>query len=226
MRAQLAVLLLAASVAGAQQFPAGPVPPATAKARSSSGELRVTGFMINGERSYEFFNNVQNETGSVNGIEVLLRAKPIGLSFRSMSGTFGNQPHVTSADARLLLGPPPFSVMAGAGRRALWSDLNATAPTQFDLGIVGVSSTVSIGGTGLRTYIEGAAFLPAGKDAQDRMKGGLEGEAALIYTMPKVPIFVQLGYRTEVFTAKGATYETPEELRGLRVGGGIQFGGR
>lgn len=225
MRAMVAVLLAAASVAGAQQFPAGPIAPANAKAKGSSAEMRVTGFIINGERSYEFFNNVETETGSVNGVEVLLRTKAIGLSVRSLSGEFGNQPHVTSADARLLLFPQQFSIMIGAGRRALWSDLNATAPTQFDLGIAGVSSTIPIGGSGLRTNISGAVFLPAG-ESKDRIKGGMEGEASVIYTLPKVPLFLQVGYRTELFTSKGSNYETPEELRGIRLGGGIQFGGR
>ena len=138
---------------------------------------------------------------------------------------FGTQPHVTSADARILLFPPVFTIMVGAGRRALWSDLNANAPTQFDLGVAGVSSTMSIGGSGLRTNVSAAVFLPAG-EAKDRVKGGMEGEASVLYTLPKVPVFVQLGYRTEIFTSKGANFETPEEMRGIRVGGGIQFGGR
>jgi hypothetical protein len=225
MRALCAVLLIgAASVAGAQ-FPDAPVAPATAKAKSSSWEMRVGGFMISGERSYEFFQNVENTTGSVKGVEAVLRSKVIGLSFRSLTSEFGTQPHVTSADARILLFPPIFTVMVGAGRRALWSDLNAESPTQFDLGLAGVSSTMSIGGSGLRTNVSAAVYLPAG-EAKDRVKGGMEGEASVLYTFPKVPLFVQLGYRTEIFTSKGENFETPEEMRGIRVGGGIQFGGR
>lgn len=233
MRARFAVLLLgAASVAGAQ-IPAGPTAPADARAKRSSWEMRVGGFMLSGERSYEFFNNVESTTGTMQGVEVLLRTKAIGLSVRSLTSEFGTQPHVTSADARVVLFPPVFSIMVGAGRRALWSELNETAPTQFDIGIAGVSSTIPIGGSGLRTYISGAVFLPAG-EAKDRVDKGMEGEAALLYTLPKVPLFLQVGYRTELFTSKGAptgpgTAQAdlrPEEIRGIRVGGGIQFGGR
>ena len=116
MRAILLALALGAATAGAQvTAPAMPVAP---KPKSSGGELRIGGIMISGERSYDFLNSVENEAGSIKGIDVLLRARIIGLSFRSLSGTFGDQPHVTSADARLLLGPPVFTIMAGAGRRA------------------------------------------------------------------------------------------------------------
>ena len=223
MRALLLALALGAATAGAQVT--APTMPVAPKPKSSGGELRIGGIMISGERSYEFLNSVQNEVGSIKGVDVLLRSRVIGLSFRSLSGTFGDQPHVTSADARLLLGPPVFTIMGGAGRRALWSDLNAESPSQFDIGIAGLSSTVTIGGTGLRTNINGAVYLPVG-ESKDRIKSGMEGEASVLWRFPKLPFFVQVGYRTEVFTAKNKLFETPEEVRGVRLGGGLQLGGR
>ena len=225
MRAHVIALLLGASVAADAQMPAGPVAPPAAKPKSSSVELRVGGIMISGERSYEFLNNVESETGEIKGVDFLLRSKAAGISFRSLTGTFGTQPHVTSADARLLLFPQVFSIMVGAGRRALWSDFNASSPTQFDMGIAGISSTVRIGGSGLRTNINAAIYLPAG-ETKDKIKGGMEGEASLLYAVPKLPFFLQVGYRTALFTAKGTNFETPEELRGIRLGGGLQLGGR
>lgn len=224
MRRAFIVLALGATAASAQA-PVGPVAPANAKPKVSSTELRVGGIMISGDRSYEFLNSVESTTGSIKGIDFLFRGKAAGISFRSMTGTFGDQPSVASADARLLLFPQVFTIMVGAGRRALWSDLNAESPTQFDLGIAGLSSTVRIGGTGLRTNIAAAVFLPAGQ-SKDRIKGGMEGEASVLYAPPRVPIYLQLGYRTEVFTAKSATFEVPEEVRGIRVGAGLQLGGR
>lgn len=227
MRSTLIVLALGAATAVGAQVP-GPVAPANAKPSGGSAEFRVSGFMINGDRSYDFLssNNVSTETGSIKGIEVVARGPGIGVSFRSMTGTFGSQPHVTSADARLYLFPKVFSIMVGAQRRALWSDLNADSPSQYDMGLAGVSSTVSIGGSGLRTNLSAAVYLPAG-ETKDKIKGGMEGEASVMYRFPVVPLFVQVGYRTEVFTARtNETFETPEEVRGLRVGGGIQFGGR
>lgn len=231
MRTVLAALAFGASVAGAQApvtAAAGPTPPAEAKPKSSSVELRIGGIMINGDRSYEFLGDVESATGSIKGVDFLFRGKGAGISFRSMTGTYEGQPSVTSADARLLLFPQVFTIMVGAGRRALWSELNEDSPTQFDMGIVGISSTVRIGGSGLRTNISAAAFLPVA-ESKDRFKLGTEGEASLIYSPPKVPVFIQVGYRTEIFTATNPDnpdFNVPEEVRGLRIGGGLQLGGR
>jgi len=225
MRNLLIALAVGAAVTARAQVPTGPIAPASPKAASSRGELRVSGFMISGDHSFDFANSVSTETGSIKGVDVLLRSKAIGISFRSLSGTFGTQPHLASADARIYLFPPVFSIMVGAGRRALWSDLNPDTPTQFDIGIAGVSSTMAIGGSGLRTNISGAFYAPAGQ-SKDKVKSGLEGEASILYRLPVVPLFVQVGYRTEIFTAKAGTRETPEEVRGVRVGGGLQLGGR
>jgi hypothetical protein len=228
MRTMLIALGLGAATTLGAQVPAtqtpAPAAPAVAK-QGSGGELRVAAFVINGDRSFDFNNNVSNEVGSIQGIEVVLRGSGIGLSFRSMTGTFGTQPHVTSADARLLLFPRIFTLFVGASRRALWSDINAERPSQFDLGLAGISSTATIGGTGLRTNLTGTYYVPYG-ETKDKIKGGMEGEASIMYAVPKLPFFLQVGYRTELFTSKTATTETPEEVRGIRLGGGLQIGGR
>jgi hypothetical protein len=226
MRRTVIALMVLASAAGAQVVvPTGPVAPATAKAKGAGTELRISGFMISGDRSFNFANTIDTATGSIKGIDVLVRNNGIGLGFRSLTGTFGKQPHVTSADARLYLFPRVFSVMVGAGRRALWSELNATSPAQFDIGIVGISSTIAIGGSGLHTNVAGSYYVPAGTST-DKIKSGMEGEASIMYRFPKLPLFVQAGYRTELFTTKAGTRETPEEVRGVRLGGGLQLGGR
>jgi len=230
MRALVLAALLGASVAAAQT-PAAPVAPVV-KPRGG-GELRVGGFMINSERSMEFNNTITTKTAQMKGVDVLLRAKFIGLQVKSLTSEYEGQPNITSADARILLFPRAFSIVIGAGRRALWSTLNATSPTQFDLGIAGLSLTHTIGGTGLRTNFTAAMYLPvaqksAGAAATSgaELDKGMEGEASLLYTPPKLPFFIQIGYRTEVFTAKNGTSTTPEEVRGLKIGGGLQIGGR
>lgn len=238
MRAALIALVLGATTLAAQVpqaptpgtgIPTGPVVPENAKPRGTNAELRISGFTVSGDRSYDFFNNVSTETGSVQGVEVLLRHTGIGLGFRSWTAKYGNQPNVASADARLYLFPPVFSIMVGAGRRAVWSELNEDAPSQTDFALGGVSSTVKIGGSGLRTNVSAIVMVAAPKkDAPttDKPSTGLEGEASILWRIPKLPLFMQVGYRTEVFTAKGSSFETPEESRGLRIGGGLQLGGR
>ena len=235
MRSLALVLLLGASGAAAQApvgtTPAAPTAPVVKG--GGGGELRIGGFMVNSERSMEFNNAVTTKNAQLKGIDVLMRAKFIGIQIKSLTSEFEGQPNITSADARLLLFPRQFSIMIGAGRRALWSALNETSPTQFTMGMAGVSMTHTIGGTGLRTNLTAAMYLPAGQTSTGgsstggaELDKGMEGEASILYTPPKVPLFIQVGYRTEVFTAKSGTRTTPEEVRGLKVGGGIQFGGR
>src|SRR5688572_18455019 len=239
MRSLALVLLLGASGAAAQApvgtTPAAPTAPVVKG--GGGGELRIGGFMVNSERSMEFNNAVTTKNAQLKGIDVLMRAKFIGIQIKSLTSEFEGQPNITSADARLLLFPRQFSIMIGAGRRALWSALNETSPTQFTMGMAGVSMTHTIGGTGLRTNLTGAMYIPINPTLETsngvvtggggaQVDKGMEGEASILYTPPKVPLFIQVGYRTEVFTAKSGTRTTPEEVRGLKVGGGIQFGGR
>ena len=240
-RAFLIVAALgAASIAGAQTPPTptsaasgAPQAAGPAKPKAGGGEIRIGGFMVSGDRSVEFGNSVSNETGSIQGIDVVMRTRVIGLQVKSLTGDFGTLNHVTSADVRLLLFPPAFTVMAGGGRRALWGSLNEDSPTLFTVGMVGLSSTVAIGGSGLRTNLSVAMYMPgpaasAGSTSQKtaEMDKGMEGEASLLYKFPKLPLFVQAGYRTEVFTQKNSTGLTPEEVRGVKVGAGLLLGGR
>jgi hypothetical protein len=232
MRALALALLLGASAAAAQAPATTPAPAAPQVKGGGGGEFRVGGFMISGDRSFEFRDSVSTATGTIQGLDIVLRSKPIGIQIKSLTGTFEGQPHVTSADARILIFPPVFTVMVGAGRRALWSDLNASSPTQFDLIQFGLSSTIVIGGSGLRTNFAAAMYQATG-DNKDKVKGGMEGEASILYRLPKVPLFLQVGYRTEVFTQQtttsgvgGGTRLTPEEVRGVKIGGGMVLGGR
>lgn len=237
MRALILGLVVGAASAAIAQAPTTPTP-AQAQAsipKPGGGEFRVGGVMISGERSTDFANNVTTGSGSMQGVDVVLRAKAIGLQIKSLSGTFDGQPNVTSADARILLFPPAFSVMLGAGRRALWSDLNADSPTIHNVVIAGVSSTAVIGGSGLRTNFSAAllAAKKAGKVAStssgaaaSKVDKGLEGEASVLWRLPKTPLYVQVGYRTEVFTLTSGTRTTPEEVRGMKIGGGLVLGGR
>jgi hypothetical protein len=219
--------LLAAQVATQQGSPS-PAPTNKDSGGPSSVIFRVGGFMINGQRNYAFNNSVQQGTGTVKGIEGLLQGDGIGLSVRSLTGSFTNtnggaaQPDVISADANVLLGTPTFAVSLGASRRAL-SSTTTNATRIFTFGRVGCQMSFLIGGSRLRAQLCARGYVPASNDSK---KIGAEGEGSIIYAMPVLPVFLQVGYRTEVFTPKVGTLEAPEEVRGLRIGGGIQFGGK
>jgi hypothetical protein len=221
------LLLLATNLAA--QVPG--MPAAVSVKKPGKGEFRVGGFMVSGERNYEYYNSVTSTKGSIRGVEVVLRGTGAGLYARSLSGTFGAQPKVISADARVLLFPPIFTIYGGVGKRAL----SGIVDKVYDFAAAGISSTVSIGGTGLRTYISGGVLIApdkaaSGAAAAKNPSTGIETEAALYFKPPRIPLFLMAGYRTETFTAVSSsgssTIKAPEEVRGLRFGGGIQFGGR
>jgi hypothetical protein len=143
--------LLAAQTATQQGSPA---PTNDTTSGPSSVIFRVGGFMINGQRNYSFNNSVQQGTGTVKGVEALLQGAGVGLSIRSLTGSFTNtgggaQPDVISADANVLLGPPVFTVSVGASRRAL-SSTTPNALRVFTFGRVGCQMSFLIGGSGLR----------------------------------------------------------------------------
>jgi hypothetical protein len=214
-----------------------PAPQSPTAPTSSSFVFRAGGFVVNGQRNYAFNNTQQSGTGSLKGVDVLLRGGGIGLAVRSLTGSFnttshcdatgcnatsGTQPDVTSADASLLLGPPAFTVWIGGSKRALTNTTLAVTQV-YTFARVGAQMSFVIGGTGMTAQVGGWGYAPA---EPDKMKIGGEGEGSIIYSPPHVPVYLQLGYRTEVFTAKTLTTQTPEEVRGLRLGGGIQFGGK
>lgn len=207
------------------QAPAVGVKSDSAPQGPSGFTFRVGGFTGTAQRNYVFNQNVQAGSGSLKGVEVLLRNSGVGISARSMSGSFtttasgATEPDVIGADVDLLLGPPAFTFSVGGAKRALSSTLATQIHT---FGRVGVQLSYLIGGTGVRAQVGAWGYVPT----DSTMKIGGEGQGSIIYTPPGVPIYFQFGYRTEVFTSKTKTTQMPEEVRGLRIGGGIQFGGK
>ena len=202
-------------------FAQGVVTDTTTVSDESSGfEFRVGGYFLNGERNYAFNGAVApSGSGQMRGVDVLLRGSGIGIYGKSITSTFTGQPDVISADVNLLFGVPEFSFLGGAGARALSSTLGTQA-LYFYRG--GAMMTFPIGGSGVKASLMGAGYFP---QDTDKMKAGGEGEASLIYRPPGIPLFLQFGYRAEIFTTKSGSLSTPEEVRGLRIGGGILFGG-
>lgn len=215
---------LPAAVVSAQTTPPAPSDTASGSAMAAARkwEIRGGGFMISGERNSALSNNVSTATGSVKGVEVLMRGTGGGIYFRSSESAFASPPDVINADASIIIGPPGFSIFAGGSRRAITS---ATATNLFTFARVGLQMTFMVGATGLRGQVGGWGYVPI-PDDKERMDIGGEGEASILYSPQRIPLFIQLGYRNEVFKAKTTTTNIPEQVRGLRLGAGIQFGGK
>jgi hypothetical protein len=228
MKRLIALLALAPSVAAAQTDRPPPDPNAP-----PGFEFRVGGILVSGQRHNTFGTSTGNErTGSLKGFDGLLRGTGAGLQVRYLEGSFlGRTDSIISADVNLLLLPRQFSLVAGVSRRGL---VNGLKVERLDFGRVGFSSSGWIGGSGLKTQVGGAYYLAFGDPkavagstaAATTLEYGLEGEGSIIWSPPGVPIFVQLGYRAEVLNMKTGTTTHSELVRGIRLGGGLQFGGK
>jgi hypothetical protein len=213
-RVSLAVAVLAAlcGLAGVTQ-------PAAAQS-----EVRLTALSAPAIRNGVIGTAATQFTGSGGAVELLLRGPVFGVHVRTFGVDLDRGLGVANGDVRLVLGPQAISVELGGTRRAVVGQL-ANSQTTFSR--IGVRSTFAIGGSGLRGMIGAWALngstLPVGVTEAR----GLEGETALLYRLPKVPVFVQFGYRAESYAVtlpQGRS--APEELGVLTFGGGLSFGGR
>jgi hypothetical protein len=161
-----------------------------------------------------------NGTGGV--FELVARLSYVGLHVRTQTADFGSQLGLSSGDVRLLVGPQIFTAEVGGTRRVFSGPLS-----QVTLGLtrIGLRSTFLLGGSGLRGSIGGWALsgstLPVGVEKVE----GIEGETSLQYLLPKLPAYLQVGYRREVLNVTYTTRKGPEEVGALVLGGGILFGG-
>lgn len=193
--------------------------PATARGQA---EVRVTALSSPSVRNGVVGTAAQQFTGTGGTVEVLARFGFGGLHVRSYGADLDRGLGVANLDARVLLGPQWLSLEAGQTRRALVGEL---ASSQYTLTRVGMRSTFSLGGSGLRGMIGAwtlrGATLPTGV----REASGLEGETALLYRLPRLPVFVQVGYRAESYAVTlSGNRSAPEELGVLTLGGGFTFG--
>jgi hypothetical protein len=70
------------------QAPAPGVKSDSAPSNPNGFTFRVGGFTVNAERNYALNSSVQTRTGSLKGVDVLLRSSGVGISARSLAGTF------------------------------------------------------------------------------------------------------------------------------------------
>ena len=196
-----------------------------------SFELRVAPTGILGERNYAFGTAVTATTGMMTGAEIIARWRYVGLGVRVFSGAFGDSLagtkfKVVNGDVSLLAGPREFSAEAGYAKRAL---LSTTADQVFTFLRIGARSTLSVGSTGLSVTLGYWQYLPQG-DNTLRVTSGREAESGLSYDFATMPLYLTVGYRTELFEISSNPLSgaptTPEEVRGIRVALGLRFGAK
>jgi hypothetical protein len=189
----------------------------------AQSEFRIGILAAPTTRNSAFGTSVSQNTSSAGGIFDLVARTPwIGVSLRTSNADFGGGLSLAAGDARLLLGPQIFTLEIGGTQRVLAGQL---ASAKLTLGRVGARSTFLLGGSGLRGSIGAWALSAQTKPAGVNNVSGLEGETALQYLFPSLPLYVQLGYRREVLNIEYTTKKGPEEVGALVLGGGILWGG-
>jgi hypothetical protein len=159
---------------------------------------------------------------SVKGIEAYLGPKSggVGIGGRILSGTYGSD-DFTQREARLFVGENWFQVEGAYGERSLIGTDSTILFTR-----AGARSTVQIGGTGVSISVSGAKTFQGdfshSRSDKTRRPDGWEGESDIYYTAPRVPVFVQLGYRADYFKYQGRA----EHMNGVVFGIGLWLGGR
>ena len=161
-------------------------------------------------------------TSSMRGIEAYLSPADGtgGIGGRILEGTFATQ-KFSLREARVFIGERAFNATAGYGERTISGTDSSTTFSR-----AGVRSVVRIGGSGVLLSAEGSKYFPGDfskKDANAPDKtNGWEAQTGIYFATPRIPAYVQLGYRTEYFSFG----EHDEHMSGITFGVGLWLGAR
>jgi hypothetical protein len=198
---------------------------------TARGETRI-GLLTVGTRRYlaEGTGAARSASTTLSGAEFMLRsADGAGMFGRYESGTIAgpdNNPvagKVEVLDGRFILGTRSFALVVGYLARTSRVDDESRriglgrAGLEIGRAFEGAGFMVNVGGYYLRT------IRAAKKDSLEA--DGLEGETSIVYAPPRWPVYVQVGYRREVFNHKKEDLVLRrEELGKFILGVGIQSG--
>jgi hypothetical protein len=185
-------------------------------------DLRI-GAITGGTKRDVSLNDVVTDrlNSSVKGVEGYIGAKGggVGIGGRILNGTYGTD-DFTQREGRIYFGENWFRVEGGYGERSL---IGTDSTVLFSR--AGVKSIVQIGGMGVSISVSGSKIFQGDfshSKSKSEKPDGWEGESDIFYTAPKIPIYVQLGYRADYFTFEGRA----EHMNGIVFGTGIWLGGR
>lgn len=196
----------------------------TAATAGAQGELRVTGLASPAVRNSAVGAATSELSGSGSTVEVLARGRYVGVHVRVFGADLADGIALANADLRGVFGPQAFSVEVGLTRRAIAGPFGTS---QFSYARIGGRSTIPLGSSGLRAMLGVWSLQGAALPSWVRSTRGFEGETGLLYQLPRLPVFAQIGYRRERFDVSiSPSGEAPEEAGVLNLGMGLSFGGR
>lgn len=189
-----------------------------------------TGFQIGGvafasTRSTVLDGTSASASAMLPGVDLLLRLKLVGITARLTGAEFPagasfGALELGLAEAGLLLGPRVLAVEGTYRKRVFRGTLGVQ---DYAYSGVGARSMIPIGGTGVTAMARGSLYLDFPKNANAPVSGG-DAEASLRYSLPRIPLYVLLGYRIEQFTLAAGPGERWERLTGWLVGAGLRLG--
>lgn len=166
----------------------------------------------------------------LNGVEFVARStKSGGVQLRYVKGQLDGPLSDASSgpleyvDGRVFIGPRKFAV--GLGYLGRSQNFNQTK-RRFDLARGGLNMTYHFDGAGLGFNFAGSYLRTVTKTKADSLEAeGFEGETGVLYAVPRLPVFLQLGYRRELFRIfkEDATLRR-EEVSGVLLSLGVQYG--
>jgi len=198
--------------------------------KAQSNELRVGPYIYSARRLVlqEGASTVAQASDGMFAAEVLWRGTSAGLFLRAVSGSFGTQlPDLIQVDARVLLGPRPFTVEVGYGQRApafSFSTDSGAASGGIRYGRFGARSALVLGTSGFQTYLDGGMYLSIVGNTSGFEISGFDAETMILYQAPRgIPVYGMAGFRFERMIQMGVGYPPAEELSGLIIGVGFRF---
>lgn len=218
LRLQLSLLLLAAAVA-----------PKLANAQATFPvDFKIGVHTASTKRNTSLSDVIDSRaTASVRGVDAILSSPDgeAGIGGRLLQATYPDG-DFTLQEVMLFVGQQSFHLEGGYGKRSLF----ATDSTET-FARAGAKAMIDIGGSGVALDARGSAYFPGdfkkqkattagGKDPSSIL--GWEGETNIYYTLSRIPIYFQLGYRLHYFKFG----ERAEDMHGVVLGTGLWLGGR
>lgn len=194
-------------------------------------EVRFGGLSMRLARAVAAANGaVTRADANLAGVEFVAKdAGGAGVQLRYAASEIAGSPSSTAAgkleyvDGKLFIGSRMFAVTTGYRLRTFRYPLT---DRRLHLAHAGAQAGYRFAGAGVELAASGSYLRSLRKDKSDSLEtSGLEGETSITYAVPRLPLYLGLGYRRELFDLKrGNTFPRREELGGLMLTIGVQTG--
>ena len=174
--------------------------------------------------------SITRTRASLKAAELLARTpEGLGMAVRYERGDFPAAPYTTVGerfqmlDGAVLIGGHAFSVVPGYQLR--WFSLEQRN-RQLNMWRLGFDAGRRSEAIGIAVRVAGSYLHTPSADKRDSLEAdGIDGETHITYAPPRVPIYIDLGYRRETLAlSRASTVFRREEFSKVMIGVGLQYG--